>query len=160
MIARIVHLFPEGAAIRTEVRWLWVSIWRRSVNRKLLSIFVIAVGLLVASIPAIAHHGVAGYDLTKTITVHGTVTKFDWSNPHCVIHMDVKNASGEVQNWTIELAAPSLLSRMGWTKNAMKAGDEIIADLHPAQNGAPVGISGTITFQLKIVINGQALPMR
>ncbi len=94
-------------------------------NRKLLRIFVIAAGLLVASIPAIAHHGVAGYDLTKTITVHGTVTKFDWSNPHCVIHMDAKNASGEVQNWTIELAAPSLLSRMGWTKNAMKAGDEI-----------------------------------
>jgi len=130
------------------------------VNRKLLSVFALAAGLLVASIPAIAHHGVAGYDLTKTITLHGTVTKFDWSNPHCVIHMDAKNASGEVQNWTIELAAPSLLSRMGWTKNAMKAGDEIIADLHPAQNGAPVGISGTITCKLTILINGQALQMR
>ncbi len=143
-----------------EGRELGVLIWRRFVNQKLFRVFVIAAGLLAVSVPAIAHHGVAGYDLTKTITLHGTVTKFDWSNPHCVIHMDAKNASGEVQNWTIELAAPSLLSRMGWTKNAMKAGDEIIADLHPAQNGAPVGISGTITFQLKIVINGQALPMR
>src|SRR6202158_2970529 len=131
--------------------------WRRSVNQKLLSVFVIVAGLLVNSVPLFAHHGVAGYDLTKTITLHGTVTKFDWSNPHCVIHMDAKSANGEVQNWTIELAAPSLLTRMGWTKNAMKAGDEITADLHPAQNGAPVGISGTITFQLKIVINGQPL---
>jgi hypothetical protein len=130
------------------------------VNQKPLRVFVIAVGLLAVSIPANAHHGVAGYDLTKTITVHGTVTKFDWSNPHCVIHMDAKNANGEVQNWTIELAAPSLLARMGWTKNAMKAGDDITADVHPAQNGAPVGISGTITFQLKIVINGQPLPTR
>jgi len=130
------------------------------VNKNLLIIFVIAVGLALMSLPAIAHHGVAGYDLTKTITLHGTVTRFDWSNPHCVIHMEAKSAGGEVQNWTIELAAPSLLTRMGWNKNVMKAGDDITADLHPAQNGAPVGISGTITFQLKIVVNGQPLPTR
>ena len=129
-------------------------------KQKLLRLFVIAVGLLAASIPAHAHHGVAGYDLTKTITLHGTVTKFDWSNPHIVIHMDAKNANGEVQNWTIELAAPTHMSRAGWTKNVMKAGDDIIAEVHPAQNGAPVGISGTVTFQLKIVVNGQTLPMR
>jgi len=129
------------------------------VKQLLLSVFVIVVGLLAVSIPAIAHHGVAGYDLTKTITLHGTVTKFDWSNPHIVIHMDAKNANGEVQNWTIELAAPTHMSRAGWTKNVMKAGDDIIAEVHPAQNGAPVGISGTVTFQLKIVINGQTLPM-
>jgi uncharacterized protein DUF6152 len=143
-----------------EIQRLRVPIWRRFVNQKLLSVFVLAVGLFEVSIPLLAHHGVAGYDLTKTVTVHGTVTKFEWSNPHCVIHMDAKNANGEVQNWTIELAAPSLLTRMGWSKNAMKAGDEITADLHPAQNGAPVGISGTITFQLKIVVNGQPLPTR
>jgi hypothetical protein len=130
------------------------------VKQKLLGVFTIAVELLFVSLPAIAHHGVAGYDLTKTITLHGTVSRFEWSNPHCVIHMDAKNAGGEVQNWTIELAAPSLLTRMGWNKNMMKAGDDIIADLHPAQNGAPVGISGTITFQLKILVNGQALPTR
>jgi uncharacterized protein DUF6152 len=130
------------------------------VNQKLLRVFVIAVGLLAVSIPANAHHGVAGYDLTKTISLHGTVTKFDWSNPHIVIHMDAKNANGEVQNWTIELAAPTHMSRAGWTKNVMKAGDDINAEVHPAQNGAPVGISGTVTFQLKIVVNGQTLPMR
>jgi hypothetical protein len=130
------------------------------VNQKLLIVFVIAVGLLAVSVPVFAHHGVAGYDMAKTITLHGTVTKFDWSNPHCVIHMDAKNANGEVQNWTLELAAPSLLSRAGWTKNSMKTGDEITADVHPAQSGAPVGISGTVTFMLKIVINGQPLPTR
>jgi hypothetical protein len=130
------------------------------VKQKPLIVFVIAVALLTFSIPANAHHGVAGYDLTKTITLHGTVTKFDWSNPHIVIHMDAKNANGEVQNWTIELAAPTHMSRAGWTKNVMKAGDDIIAEVHPAQNGAPVGISGTVTFQLKIVVNGQTLPMR
>ena len=129
-------------------------------KQKQLRVFVFAVGLLAVSMPAIAHHGVAGYDLTKTITLHGTVTKFDWSNPHIVIHMDAKNANGEVQNWTIELAAPTHMSRAGWTKNVMKTGDDIIAEVHPAQNGAPVGISGTVTFQLKIMINGQTRPMR
>jgi hypothetical protein len=129
------------------------------VKQKQLRVFVFAVGLLAVSMPVIAHHGVAGYDLTKTITLHGTVTKFDWSNPHIVIHMDAKNANGEVQNWTIELAAPTHMSRAGWTKNVMKTGDDIIAEVHPAQNGAPVGISGTVTFQLKIVVNGQTLPM-
>ncbi len=129
-------------------------------NKNRLLFLVLALGLFFVSFPALAHHGVAGYDMTRTITLHGTVTKFDWSNPHCVIHMDAKNAAGEIQNWTIELAAPSLLSRMGWSKTVMKPGDDITADLHPAQNGAPVGISGTITFQLKILINGQPLPTR
>ena len=129
-------------------------------NQKLLTVFVVTAGLLAVSVSVFAHHGVAGYDMTKTVTLHGTVTKFDWSNPHIVVHMDAKNANGEVQNWTIELAAPTHMSRIGWTKNVMKTGDEIIADVHPAQNGAPVGISGTVTFQLKIVVNGQTLPMR
>ena len=129
-------------------------------NKKLLLVLIIALAALAVSLPAFAHHGVAGYDMKTTVTLHGTVTKFEWSNPHCVIHMDAKNAGGEVQNWTIELAAPSLLSRMGWNKTAMKAGDDITADVHPSQNGAPVGISGTITFQLKILINGQPLPTR
>src|ERR1700719_3358132 len=127
MMARIVRLFPGGCqrTLRTEIQRSRVPIWRRFVNQKMLSVFVVVVGLLVVSAPAFAHHCVAGYDLTKTITLRGMVTKFDWSNPHCVIHMDAKTAGGEIQNWTIELAAPSLLNRMGWSKNAMKAGDEI-----------------------------------
>ena len=67
-------------------------------NQKLLIIFVLAACLLVVSIPVFAHHGVAGYDMTKTITLHGTVTKLEWSNPHCVIFMDAKNANGEIAN--------------------------------------------------------------
>ena len=127
-------------------------------NQKLLSVFVIAVGLLIVSVPVIAHHGVAGYDLTKVVTLHGTVTKFDWSNPHGVIQLEAKDANGEVQNWTLELAAPAHMSRAGWTKNSMKAGDEITAETHPAQSGAPVGISSTVTFLMKMVVNGKPLP--
>ena len=122
-------------------------------NQKLLSVFVVALGLLVISIPVSAHHGVAGYDLTKTITLHGTVTKFDWSNPHCVIHMDAKNANGEVQNWTIELAAPTHMSRAGWTKNVMKAGDEITVTMFPSKSGAPRGLLAKLVFKGKVLID-------
>ena len=109
---------------------------------------------------AVAHHGVAGYDMTRTVTLHGTVAKFDWSNPHVVVYVDAKNEGGELQHWTIEFAAPIHMVRAGWTKNAMKAGDEITIDTHPSRNGAPVGISSTITFILKTVVNGTALPSR
>ena len=110
--------------------------------------------------PAMAHHGVAGYDMTKTITLHGTVTKFDWSNPHVVVYVDAKNDAGELQHWTIEFASPVHMVRAGWSKSSMKTGDDISIDTHPSRNGAPVGITSTITFILKTVVNGQALPGR
>jgi hypothetical protein len=109
---------------------------------------------------AAAHHGVAGYDMTKTTTVHGTVAKFDWSNPHVVVYVDCKNDTGQMQHWTIEFASPVHMVRAGWSKNAMKTGDDITIDTHPSRNGAPVGISSTITFILKTVVNGQELPSR
>jgi hypothetical protein len=105
-----------------------------------------------------AHHGVAGYDMTKTVTLHGTVAKFDWSNPHVVVYVDAKNDAGELQHWAIEFAAPIHMVRAGWSKNAMKTGDDITIDTHPSRNGAPVGISSTITFILKTVVNGAPLP--
>ncbi len=127
---------------------------------KLLVVLAAVTYLAIFSGSLMAHHGVAGYDLTKTITLHGTVAKFDWSNPHVVVFVDAKNDSGEMQQWTIEFAAPIHMVRAGWTKNAMKAGDDITIDTHPSRNGAPIGISSTVTFILKAVVNGQALPSR
>jgi hypothetical protein len=129
-------------------------------NRKLLVAASLVACLAVLCAPALAHHGVAGYDMTKTVTLHGTVTKFEWSNPHVVVYIDAKNDAGEMQHWTIEFAAPVHMVRAGWDKNAMKAGDEIAIDTHPSKNGAPVGISSTITFILKTVVNGKELPSR
>jgi hypothetical protein len=127
-------------------------------KRNLLVVLAAVGSLGMFSGSVMAHHGVAGYDLTKTITLHGTVSKFDWSNPHVVVFVDAKNDSGEMQHWTIEFAAPVHMARAGWSKNAMKAGDDITIDTHPSRNGAPIGISSTITFILKAAINGQALP--
>jgi uncharacterized protein DUF6152 len=127
---------------------------------KMLVVLAAVGSLVMFSGSAMAHHGVAGYDMTKTITVRGTVSKFDWSNPHVVVYVDAKNESGEMQHWTIEFASPVHMVRAGWSKSSMKTGDDITIDTHPSRNGAPVGISSTITFILKVVVNGQALPSR
>lgn len=129
-------------------------------QRKLVGLLLALGGALLFAGVAMAHHGVAGYDMTKTVTLHGTVTKFDWANPHVVVYLDAKSEGGEMQHWTIEFASPVHMTRAGWSKSSMKAGDDITIDTHPSKNGAPVGITSTITFILKTVVNGQALPGR
>ena len=129
-------------------------------KRKLFVVLAAVGSLALFSGAALAHHGVAGYDLNKTVTLHGTVTKFDWSNLHVVVYLDAKNEAGEMQHWTIEFAAPVHMVRAGWGKSSMKTGDDIVIDTHPSRNGAPIGITSTITFILKTVVNGQPLPTR
>lgn len=106
------------------------------------------------------HHGEVRYDLAKTITLDGTVTSFDWSNPHCLLHVDVKDDNGKVQRWTLEMAAPIVLSRRGWTKDSFKASDHVSIETHPSKNGIPLGISSGNAYILKTVVNGKALPVR
>lgn len=128
-------------------------------RNKIVLISALVLASLIAK-PAFAHHGTAGYDMSKTVTLTGTVAKVVWTNPHIIIYVDAKDDSGSVQHWSLEMSAPLLMERFGWTKDSIKAGDQIVAEAHPSKNGAPVGISGTATFLLKFVINGKPLPTR
>jgi hypothetical protein len=113
--------------------------------------------ILLAAISggAFAHHGTSRYDLAKSITLTGMVTGFDWGNPHCLVHMDVKSENGEIEHWTLELASPFTMSRAGWTRNSMMSGDMIVAETHPARDGITLGISATSRTVMKFVINGK-----
>lgn len=122
--------------------------------------FIVAVCFLLVSSPVAAHHGTSGYDMEKVITLNGTVTGFNWSNPHCLVRIEVKDSKGDVKDWVVELAAPTLMTRNGWTKDSLKPGDEVVAETHPAKNGATTGLSGASTSILKFVVNGHALPFR
>jgi len=113
--------------------------------------------LCLVSAPAKAHHGTSRYDLDKTITLSGTVTGFDWGNPHCLVHMDVKGDKGEIQHWTLELASPFTMSHVGWNKDSLRLGDELVVDTHPAKNGVQLGISATSRNVMKFVVNGKPL---
>jgi hypothetical protein len=125
---------------------------------KLFLAFGLAIAVLFPATRATdAHHGTAGYDMSKVITVKGTVTQFDWSNPHCVIYVDAKGENGEPEHWALELGAPTHMTRAGWSKTSVKPGDEIAADTHPARNGATIGTTGMQSSVLKVVVNGVIL---
>ena len=100
-----------------------------------------AVTALLAIVPQAiyGHHGAAAYNLRKSVTLEGTVTSFDWSNPHCLLHFDAKNDAGEVKHWTIELYDPLWLARSGWTQTTLKPGDLITITFHVAKNGSANG---------------------
>lgn len=92
-------------------------------------------GLLFCSGPILAHHSSSEYDMTKTSSVKGTVTQFDWSNPHPYIYMDVTNDKGDVEKWSGELPALPMMARIGWRRDSVKPGDQITFHGNLAKNG-------------------------
>jgi hypothetical protein len=123
--------------------------------RKKLLVFPAAAIVLLLSLAgsALAHHGfVSWFDTSRSISVKGTVTSFDWSNPHSYIYLDVKNERGAVEKWTLELGALAMLSRAGWRRDTLKPGDEITAIGNPSKESKPVMHLEKIVFA-----NGQEL---
>jgi hypothetical protein len=104
---------------------------------KRMAFFALMVGLMTLASVAFAHHGTANYDTSKTITVKGAVSDFQFINPHVLIAMDGKDESGKLQKWQGELTSPNRLSRAGWTKSSVKPGDTLTISGYPAKSGSP-----------------------
>jgi hypothetical protein len=106
-----------------------------------------ALGLLLAAVPVMAHHSFAAeFDSNKPIKLTGTVTKIEWMNPHAYFYIDVKDASGKVTNWGLEMGSPNGLMRQGWTRNSMKIGDEITVEGSAAKDGSNIGNARSVTL--------------
>jgi hypothetical protein len=100
-----------------------------------------AIALVIAMAASVlAHHSFAVYDHTRTVTVRGTVTKFQWTNPHGFIEMDVTQNDGTVKHFTVELTSINMMQRVGWRSNMIKAGDKIQVVGAPLLNGDPVAL--------------------
>ncbi len=96
---------------------------------------VVAAGVLLATIPASAHHSAAvAYDLDKTVTVKGVISEVRWVNPHTWIHIDTKDTDGKDVTWKFEGKVPNLLIRSGVTPSVLKAGLEVTVSGHPARD--------------------------
>ena len=112
----------------------------------------LAVSLLIAAVPLLAHHGNAAFDSSKKLTLKGTVTEWVWANPHCWLKFDVKDDKGEVIHWLAEETNPPGLINSGWYKDSLKVGDEVTVVLIPTKNGRPLGRVDRV-----ILANGKVL---
>ena len=121
-------------------------------KNKFLTFSFLAVALMLVTVPMFAHHGTAVYDNNKKLMLNGTVTKFEFVNPHILVYIDAPDASGTMRNWVIENSPPSLAMHSGWTKDMMKVGDKVEYEIQPARNGASVGRGGSA-----ITVNGKKL---
>jgi hypothetical protein len=107
----------------------------------------IGIAMFLGAAAAWAHHSFAAeFDANKHVTLRGRVTSVEWINPHVWIHMDVKGPDGTVVNWMVEGGPPNALLRMGWTKNSLPEGLEIVVDGYQAKDGAERANGKDITF--------------
>jgi acyl-coenzyme A thioesterase PaaI-like protein len=99
-------------------------------------VLLLGVVIAVGSSSVEAHHSFAAqYDANKPVTLVGTVTKVEWTNPHARFYVDVKDDKGVVTNWNLELASPNVLRRNGWTRTSLSVGDEVTVEGSLAKNG-------------------------
>jgi hypothetical protein len=103
-------------------------------------------GLLLAATGARAHHSFAMFDHDHQIKISGTVTHFQWTNPHVYIDLDSINDQGEAKHYTIECANPGILDRVGWKFNMIKVGDKITTIIAPLRTGEPGGLLKQVTL--------------
>jgi hypothetical protein len=103
--------------------------------------------VLAAGAPVAAHHSFAAeFDGTKPVTLKGTVTKMEWTNPHAWLHIDVRGPDGKVVSWMVEGGAPNALLRRGWNRNSLVAGTAIVVQGFRARDGSNRASGGDLTL--------------
>jgi hypothetical protein len=97
--------------------------------------------VLAFVVPAFAHHSTSMYDMNHPVTVTGSVKRFEWTNPHAFIYLDVKDEKGNTVEWEVEMMSLNHLRGYGWTRSTVKVGDMISCTGGAAKSGAPSMIS-------------------
>ena len=115
-------------------------------NRYVTGVVAAGLFLLVFGSRVAAHHSFAVYDHTQTFTVTGTVTKFQWTNPHAYIEIDVPDGANPPKHWTVELGSTSILMQGGWKFTDVKPDQTITVVLSPLRSGQPGGLLVRITL--------------
>ena len=112
---------------------------RKALCAATLATAAVAAGLLAGTPPAMAHHSFALFDVSKTVSLEGTVKKFDWTNPHSWITPEVLEPDRTVSEWLIELPSAATLARDRWNKNFVRPGEKLIIHVNPLKDGRKGG---------------------
>ena len=121
-------------------------------TRRFMFVFALAAGAILLPGALLAHHSTAEYDMTSVTPIKGTVTKFEWSNPHAYIYIEAKDDKGNAVEWTAELASLGMLARVNWKRDSVKPGDAITIYGNRAKDGRTVMRLEKVAFA-----NGQEL---
>src|SRR5688572_11728385 len=109
--------------------------------------FLTVVATLMCTIGLSAHHPfTAEFDIAKSFTLAGTLTKVEWQNPHVYAYVDAKDDQGKVANWKVEMGSPSELMKAGWTQSSMKIGDQVTFDGWRARDGSNLANAESVTL--------------
>ncbi len=114
-----------------------------------------AVVLALFSTPAYVHHSGAMFDLSKRVTVSGTIIDFHWTNPHSSFKVSVPNKDGTTSVWAVEMNSPNNLVRVGWKRTTLKAGDKVTVTVRPLRDGTPGGQYVSIVLPNGKVLGGE-----
>src|SRR5215469_9032505 len=103
--------------------------------------YVLFLAAGVLAWPALGHHALATeYDLNRSVTVAGTVTKVEWTNPHARLYLNTYGSNGgDVMHWELEMASPNLLVLNGLKIDNLRPGDQVTVNANPARNGSNLG---------------------
>jgi hypothetical protein len=107
---------------------------------------VVAAVMLLSGGAVAAHHSFAMFDSVNKTTITGTVTRFEWTNPHVFIEIDVPGQNGANTHWSVELGSPSILLRAGWKFSDVKPGQKVTAIVNPLRDGRPGGMLYRLTL--------------
>lgn len=110
------------------------------------TIGIMGVVLSLITFPAFGHHSFSMFDQTQLVSLEGTVTEFEWINPHAWLHVSVTDESGDTQTWSFEGGGISNLTAVGWNADSISAGDQIEIGFHPLKDGGRGGQIRTIVF--------------
>ena len=122
---------------------------------RLTCISVLFCALILSAVPVSAHHSSRAVYDTMSITMMGTVTNYEWSNPHIIVSFQVKDSQGKPQQWHAEVLPPSQASAAGWTRDSLKPGDQVTVSGYPGRNAQHI-----MLLEELVTANGKTLSRR